>query len=437
MVSTKSDYRGANRPRHQSLLFKLFIVLLGAVGLTYFAFSGFYRSYWNTSSRPEAQPSLVYYWGLLARDLGTDTTRAATLNRKLGVPIGIVGSRVDWRSPDISRETAREIARAIGQDSVVIVLREGRIWGGIRQGENLYMFSSRRRPVENIYTDWLALLPVLAVCCLLGWLTLRHLLGPLRALEQGVQAVSEGNLETRLSEKGRDELAGLGRSFNTMAQRLKDRERARDQLLLDVSHELRSPLTRMRVALEMMDHNPLIDNVRDEVESLGKMVAEILETERLKSPAGLIKVKPENLADLITLKKSRFEGAAPGIAWQQPAEFPLVPMDLERMRLVIRNLIENALKYGAEAEKPIEITLQREGKFAVLKVRDHGPGVAKEEQDMVFEPFYRLDRSRSRTPGYGLGLPLCRRIVEAHGGTISMSGGPGEGTTITVRLPLA
>jgi signal transduction histidine kinase len=423
------------RPQHQSLLFKLFIVLLGAVGLTYFAFSGFYRSYWNTSTRPSAQPSLVFYWKLFARDLGNDTLRAADMNRKLGVPIGIRGPGVDWRSPDLSATVANDIER-VTRDSVAIVLREGRLWGGIRQGENLYMFSSRRRAFENIFTDWLALLPVLGLCCLLGWLTLRHLLRPLRELENGVQAVAEGNLELRLSEKGRDELAGLGRSFNTMTQRLKDRDRARDQLLLDVSHELRSPLTRMRVALEMMDQNPLIDNIRDEVESLGKMVSEILETERLKSPSGLLKVKPENLVELINQKKARFEGAPPGIVWE-PSEFPLVPLDIERMRLVIRNLIENAQKYGAEAAKPIEITLKREGNFAVLRVRDHGPGVAKEEQDMVFEPFYRLDRSRSRTPGYGLGLPLCRRIVEAHGGSIAMSGGPGEGTTITVKLPLA
>jgi signal transduction histidine kinase len=222
-----------------------------------------------------------------------------------------------------------------------------------------------------------------------------------------------------------------------MAQKLKDRERARDQLLLDVSHELRSPLTRMRVALEMMDQSPLIDNIRDEVESLGKMVSEILETERLKSPAGMLKLKPESLTELINLKVTRFEGQGPGIRWTPPPDFPKVPMDIERMRLVVRNVIENALKYGAESDQPLEITLEREGNFAVLKVRDYGPGVAEDEQGLVFEPFYRLDRSRSRTAGYGLGLPLCKRIVEAHGGTISLSGRLGDGTTITVKLPLS
>jgi signal transduction histidine kinase len=363
-----------------------------------------------------------------------DTSHALEVSQKAGLPIAIQGPGLDWHTPDFSRPITRELIAS--KDSVPVLLREGRIWGGLHKDGYLYMYGTRRRPVSSLATDWMALLPVLVLCCLLGWLTLRHLLRPLRDLEAGVQAVAEGNLDKRLSEKGRDELAGLGKSFNTMTQRLKDRERARDQLLLDVSHELRSPLTRMRVALEMMDQSPLIDNIRDEVESLGKMVSEILETERLKSPGGIIRLEPQSLADLITLKKSRFEGTPPGIAWNKPWDFPLVPMDLERMRLVIRNLIENAIKYGADAEQPIEITLHREGNFAVLKVRDHGPGVAKDEQDLVFEPFYRLDRSRSKTPGYGLGLPLCRRIVEAHGGTIALTGNPGEGTTITVRLPL-
>jgi signal transduction histidine kinase len=406
------------------------------VGLTYFAFSGFYRSYWNTDTRPQSIPNVIHFWRLLSNELGSppDTALARSLSERLGIGIAVEGQGLHWRSADFPKGVSSELIRS--QDSMPVLLRAGRIWAGLPKDGYLYMYGSRRRSVESIYTDWIALIPVLLLCCLLGWLTLRHLLRPLTELERGVQAVAEGNLDTRLSERGRDELAGLGRSFNTMAQRLKDRERARDQLLLDVSHELRSPLTRMRVALEMMEPSPLIDNIRHEVESLGKMVSEILETERLKSPAGILKIQPENLVDLITLKAERFGIHAPGISWDPPAEFPKVSMDPERMRLVIRNILENALKYGAGEDSPIEITLQREGNFAVMKVRDQGPGVAKEEQDLVFEPFYRLDPSRSRTSGYGLGLPLCRRIVEGHGGTITLTGAKDEGTTLTVKLPL-
>jgi signal transduction histidine kinase len=436
MASTRSKASATTRRRHQSLLFKLFIVLVGAVGLTYVAFGGFYRSYWNTSSKPSAMPSLVFYWSLFAKEIGSppDTAYAARMSKKLGVPVGIKGPGIDWRTPDMSPTVARDVFRS--PDSVSVVLREGRIWGSVRQDGYQYAFSSRRRTVDSLTSDWIALLPLLGLSCLLAWLVLRHLLRPLGALEDGVQAVAEGNLDTRLSERGSDEIAGLGRSFNTMTQRLKDRERARDQLLLDVSHELRSPLTRMRVALEMAAPSPIIQDLQEEVDALGKMVSEILETERLKSPAGALKLEPSNLVDLITNKVARFEGETPGLIWK-PVDFPLVPMDPERIRLVLRNLIENALKYGREATQPIEITLTREGGFAVVKVRDHGPGVADDEQALVFEPFYRLDRARSRASGYGLGLPLCRRIIEAHGGTITMQSKPGQGTTLVVRLPLA
>jgi signal transduction histidine kinase len=424
------------RHRYQSLLFKLFVVLLCAVGGTYIAFSGFYRSYWNTSARPESQPSLIYYWGLLARDLGSppDTAKAAAISKRLGVLLGVEGPGLNWHSQGFSPVTARTIAQAT-TDTVSLVLREGRVWGGIRNDGYLYMFSSRRRSVDSLTNDFLALLPMLGLSCLLAWLVLRHLLRPLIKLEDAVEAVAEGDLGARVPDSGTDEVAALGRSFNTMTKRLQDRERARDQLLLDVSHELRSPLTRMRVGLEMAEPSETIRSLQDEVESLGKMISEILETERLKSGAGALQLQPGDLNALIREKAARFESSPPGVIHIESA-LPPVPFDEGRMRLVLRNLIENALKYGREANRPVEIASWREGEHAVVEVRNGGPAVPEEEQRLIFEPFYRTDRSRSGTPGYGLGLPLCKRIVEAHGGAIAFRSTPKE-TAVTVRLPLA
>jgi signal transduction histidine kinase len=428
---------GRRRRRYQSLFFKLFIVLLGAIGCTYIAFSGFYRSYWNTSSRPESQPSVVYYWSLFSRDLGSppDTLKAAKLSRELGVPVGIEGPGLNWHSPGFSTTMAREIAGSATKDSVTMTLGEGRLWGGIRRDGYLYMFSSRRRSMTSMTNDFLALLPLMGVSCLLAWLVLRHLLRPLTQLEDAVQAVSGGDLDARVPEKGTDEIAGLGNSFNAMTRSLRERMLARDQLLLDVSHELRTPLTRMRVALEMAEPSSAIDSLSEEVLSLEKMVSEILETERLKSGIGALKPQPGNLNALVREKVARFENTPPGVVHLE-APLPPVPYDEGRMRLVLRNLIENALKYGKEAERPVEVVTRQEGRFAVVEVRNGGLPVPEDEQRLIFEPFYRTDRSRSRTPGYGLGLPLCKRIVEAHGGTIAFTSRPGEGSTVTVKLPL-
>lgn len=425
-----------HRARYQSLVFKIFLVLFVAVLCTYVAFNGFYRSHWNTNTNPSSQPSLIYYWKLFAADLGAppDTVRAAELSQSLGVPIGIRGPDWQWLSPGLTEATAAEIAR-MSRDSVSLILREGRLWGGIHQDDFLYIFSMRPRGVDTLTNDFLALLPLLGFSFLLAWLVLRHLLRPLTKLEDAVVAVAEGNLNARVPDEGSDEVGALGRSFNTMMARLRERELARDQLLLDVSHELRSPLTRMRVALEMAGQSEAVNTLRDEVEALGKMVSEILETERLKSDAGALKRKPGDLNALIREKTTRFGETPPGVVFFE-SPLPPVSFDESRMRLVFRNLIENALKYGKEADRPVEVRTRRERRHAVVEVRNGGPVVPEEEQRLIFEPFYRTDRSRSATPGYGLGLPLCKRIVEAHGGTIAFTNRAGEGSTVTVRLPV-
>ena len=111
-------------------------------------------------------------------------------------------------------------------------------------------------------------------------------------------------------------------------------------------------------------------------------------------------------------------------------------MDADRIGLVLGNIMDNALKYGRTASRPVEVSLRKEGPFAVLEVTDFGPGIPEKDLRFVFEPFYRVDRSRSSIPGYGLGLSLCKRIVEMHGGNISLTSDLGKGTRVTIKLPL-
>jgi signal transduction histidine kinase len=423
--------------RH-SVFFKLLAVLVGTVLITYLAVGGFYRSFWNASARADAHLSLIHYSELLSNEIGTppDTALAASLASRLGLAIGVKGPDFIWLSPDFSRPIFHHLRESSSGDSIQILLSQGRLWAMVPKGEYTFIYGSHhRQPLESLGQEWMALLGVLFVAWLLAWVELRRLLWPVRGLAEGVKAVEAGNLDVRVSEKGKDELSALARSFNAMTKSLKERLRARDQLLLDVSHELRSPLTRMRVALEMAEPGSAVDSLQEEVSSLGKMVSEILETERLNSQTGQVKREPSDLVKLMTDKVAKFAGHTPGITWH-PVDMPLVPLDTERIRLVLRNIIDNALKYGKTATRPIEISLRKEGGFAVLDVQDFGPGIPEADQPLVFEPFYRVDRSRSRTSGYGLGLSLCKRIVEAHGGSISLYSKMGEGTRMTIKLPL-
>jgi len=427
------------RRKYQSLFFKLFVVLMGSVLLTYLAFGGFYRSSWNDNNKLESHPNQIHYWKLLVQEIGTppDTNIADKLSRELGVAMAITGPNTRWDADDFSDAIWNYVDNHVYPDSTQLFLKKGRLWATLRKGDYTYIFGSRRKQTaEAISREWVFLFLFVFVFWVVAWFTLHRMLRPVSDLERGVKAVADGNLEVRLSEKGSDELASLARSFNSMTQSLKERMHARDQLLMDVSHELRSPLTRMRVALEMTTPGTATNNLREEVESLEKMVAELLETERLQSPAGGLALKPENLSQLINEKILRWEGHSPGIRWNG-ADLPPIPVDKDRIGLVLRNILDNAYKYGRTALRPIEVSLKKEGNFAVLEVQDFGSGIPEKDLRLVFEPFYRVDRSRSRSPGYGLGLSLCKRIVEMHGGTISLASNSGEGTKVTIKLPLS
>lgn len=470
MTNSPSDKPAKPRTRRRgSLFFKLIAVMLVTVIVTLFIFAFFFRSWWNPGVRESTRINLRHYAELLTHEIGTppDRDKATHLSNKLKLGIAIRDPAGSWwfspRVPDAVRE--RILAREHGlappyapadsgpslkirppeapepsanrPESAYVHWRKGRMLAVIplSNGYTFVYGSRRRQPWEGSPLEWFLVFTGVAGTWFLAWFFLRRQLQPIRDLARGVSAVEAGNLDTRITATGSNELADLADSFNAMTRSLKDRLRARDQLLLDVSHELRSPLTRMRVALEMAEPGTAVDSLHEEVDALGKMVSEILETERLKSHAGSLNRVPRDLGHLLTEKVARFEGQAPGVELtQEPV--PPVPMDTERIRQVLRNLIENALKYGKESDRPVRVSLAREGDFAVIAVSNGGAPVPEEEQRLIFEPFYRTDRSRSGAPGYGLGLPLCKRIVEAHGGTISFRSLPGEGTTITVRLPL-
>ncbi len=455
--------------RHQSLFFKLIAVMTVTMLLTLCLFAFFFRSWWNPGVRESTRINLREYAELLTNEIGVppDHEKASRLSDKLRLGIAIRDPKGEWWfSPRVptgvqERILAREQGLAppyapgdtppslkirppeapepdpVRPDSPHVNWRKGRMLAVIPAAEGYtYIYGSRRRhPWEGSPVEWILLFGGIAGVWFGSWLFLRRQLQPIRTLARGVRAVEEGNLDTRIPAIGSSEFADLADSFNAMTRSLKDRLRARDQLLIDVSHELRSPLTRMRVALEMAEPGAAIDSLHEEVDALGKMVSEILETERLNSPAGGLTRRPLDLGTLLTEKVSRFEGQPPGIDLTiEP--LPEIPLDAERMRQVLRNLIENGLKHGRESRQPVKVSLRREGKHAVVSVTNGGPTVPEEEHRLIFEPFYRTDRSRSGTPGYGLGLPLCRRIVEAHGGSIAFRSSPAQGTTISVKLPL-
>jgi signal transduction histidine kinase len=304
-------------------------------------------------------------------------------------------------------------------------------------GGGTYLFVweyGRRLYVIHTQLLWLMLFLVAAVV-LAAYFVLRRLLRPLRSLQEGVARLSEGHLDVALENRTRDEFGALTDAFNVMVRRVREMVEARDRLLVDVSHELRSPLTRMRVALALTSDGEKKGRMEADVAEMEAMITELLERERLRDGRGL-RIERQDLREVLLEVVGTFRGALPGV--RASSDIPAVPLDLDadKVRTVLRNVLENALKYSLPDSRPVEVAVASEGSSVVVRVTDDGPGIPEADLPRLFEPFFRVDRSRSRkTGGYGLGLSICKRIMEAHRGTIGAANNPGRGAALTLTFP--
>jgi len=244
-------------------------------------------------------------------------------------------------------------------------------------------------------------------------------------------------LKHRVPLKKSDELRDLAAAFNDMTDRIRDMLHTKEQLLLDVSHELRTPLTRMKVALEFLEDSQAKQSIQADMEEMEKMVTEILETARMQHKYENLKKQPTNLVGLLKEVLPEFENQPPGI---EMVEFPsevMAEVDSEKIKTVFENVINNAVKYSQPDSGPIRIIYKSHKSYAIIRIADKGIGIPQEELPHIFEPFYRVDKSRAKdTGGYGLGLSLCKTIMEAHDGKIEVQSRPEEGTTVSLFFPL-
>jgi len=266
---------------------------------------------------------------------------------------------------------------------------------------------------------------------------LNRLLLPLRWLGDGVARLSEGDLDVAVPKRSADEFGALTDAFNRMVGRIKDMIRARDQLLLDVSHELRSPVTRLKVALELVADPDMKARMAGDVAEMEIMIGELLELERLRDGRGISTAR-QDVVSLLGEVAGNYDDRPPTVRVVPTMSEIVVDIDRDRLRTVIRNLLENAIKYSLPDSRPVEVSATQNGHKVVIRVTDDGPGIPDRDLPSLFEPFFRVDRSRSKkTGGYGLGLSISKRIVEAHGGTIAVEESAKRGASFVVTLPKA
>ena len=252
----------------------------------------------------------------------------------------------------------------------------------------------------------------------------------LERLRVGMARWGAGDTGARLDERGSDEVALVARTFNGAAERIDGLLRSQRALLANASHELRSPLARLRVAVELAAVAPSAATQGEIVRSLGEidaLVAEILLSSRLEHDGA-----PVNRFDRVDLLGLAAEEAARvgARAEGSPVE---VDGDATLLQRLLRNLLENAVRHGGG---PVWVEVAQEGREARITVSDHGPGVPPEERERVFEPFYRPAGHGEDQGGWGLGLALVRQIATHHGGRVSCDGDAGGGSRFVVHLAL-
>ncbi|MBI3648565.1 MAG: HAMP domain-containing protein [Actinobacteria bacterium] len=297
---------------------------------------------------------------------------------------------------------------------------------------------------------WQLLLTALvsaAIALVLSRLLARGMTQPLRDMARAARRMETGDYSVRVHTRSRDEVGQLADAFNKMSTELQQLEQLRRDLVANVSHELKTPITALRAHLEN-----LLDGVEEpdpatlqvmlaQSERLGRLVEQLLDLSRLESGDVPLEREPVLLAPIVAQVLSEIEMARAGrgvtVTSDLPPDLPPVYADRERIHQVLFNLLDNAVRFTAGGGR-VEVKATRVNGSCEVRVEDTGTGIAAEHLPRLFERFYRIDPARSREDGgTGIGLAIARSVVEAHGGHITAESEIGKGSTFTFDLPVA
>jgi signal transduction histidine kinase len=427
------------KPRH-SLSGKLLVLFLATGLLLILVVRGGFRLAVDGDFRDLAAPHIAEYVGHLLEEIGDPPRpkRAAALAQRLPLAVHILGGGADWSSsgsPPTFQEDRLHAHALPGGGSVLAGRQDGRFLLVARVGDRrVLLVPARWRDGE-----WIPWAGALTIAGALGVLLLvyhgiRRLFRPLDTIRAGVKRIGAGELGRPIRVRRRDELGELAESVNAMAADIRSLLEAKRQLLLAISHELRSPITRAQVHVALLPEGPNRAALAEDLRRMNRLVEELLESERLNSRHAALNISVADPAELAReVVAAHFPEAGIRMHLEHGA---YVALDAPRIRLLIRNLLENALRYTLSGASPPELGLSSDPGGWRLDVTDHGPGIPAEHLPRVTEPFYRGDPSRRReTGGHGLGLHLCQAICEAHGGRLEIDSGD-QGTRISCWFPV-
>ena len=457
MANVHWHHRARHALSHSLRVRLVALFLLLALAMTAIFVIGMQRAL-SIGWRDAARPLVTDYVDKLAADIGSPPRieAAQALVQRLPLSVRISGPQVNWRSnpnePEYDhpydypgdhrlRDSPAD-ANSWNADAPRFFERTTADGHRIRFGLSVQAWHDRPR-----FIGWITLGLLLGLTAL-AYARVRRMLRPLDDIRAGAQRFGAGDFAQAIPVRHAhrpDELGELATTINTMGGDIHQMLEAKRTLLLAISHELRSPLTRARLNTELLPETPEVQPSREALlRDLGQMrdlVTDLLESERLASPHAALHREPTDLAVLVAEVVAALDGAmngAPAIVQTLQPGVPVLQLDRTRMRLLLRNLLDNALRHSVDAAQPPEVTLAQTADGAIqITVRDFGMGVPDDQLPHLAQPFYRPDTARTREGGgVGLGLYLCKLVALAHGGSfVVRNGQPGLAVCVTLPAP--
>lgn len=298
-----------------------------------------------------------------------------------------------------------------------------------------YIIAEPLAPSPQQSEVWTVLTIAVLIFSALFW-GVSRVFRPVHTIEQGIRRIGSGDVNYRITVNRQDELGSLTTSINDMADSIEEMLVAKRHLLLAISHEMRTPITRAKLALSLLEDDEGKASVMEDLVEMEEMVEELLESERLQGNHTPLLLKRTNLNEVIYQVQGRFFAEAPLLLWLDDS-IPDLLIDAGRMSLAIKNVIKNALTSSRSIDSKVIVTTHADDWRVLVCVSDSGEGIAAKDLPRLTEPFYRPDRSRQRkTGGSGIGLYLIKAVMDAHNGELHIDSGLNLGTTVTLILPV-
>ena len=378
------------------------------------------------------QSPLKEWSATVAGHIGSDPVRAQAVARTHKV--GIIVSTADERfafGPDGEPVDADKLLEDTSRFRRIDV----HIQHGTHASQLNYSFMLDKEQFDDDQNPLLmGLVALLLITIGLAYAIQLHLLRPLKWLRSGVEAVSEGEFSTRVPVVRDDEIGKVARSFNQMTDRVRQMMDDRERLLADVSHELRSPLARIKVALELLPEGDKRDSIAQDIKEMESLTTALLEREQIRTRSSQASSERVNLITIAAEVIDGFSNTPPGVQLNVPPQSLNINGDEALVKILIQNLVDNAIKFSLADSKPVEVSLLETDGGVQIIVEDDGQGIPAELAEKIFEPFVKLNPARGHRTGYGLGLNLCQRIVQAQGGSIEIQQRKPRGTRVLLIL---